>query len=324
MSHAARAWSLLASWEMRAAVVTELGRPPEAEDVAEPASGDGGSLVDILAAPLNPIDLAVVAGRNPAGHPPLPFVPGCEGVGTLDGGLVWVYRGGIGIARNGCMAERVAAPGEAITPVPEGADPAVAGAMGIAGMAGWASLSWRVPVREDDVLLVLGATGTVGTVAVQTARLLGARRVVAAGRDREALDRLPADEKVALEGDLVEAFREACDGGPTLVFDPLWGEPGAAAVEAAAKGARVVQLGQSAGATSELTSAAIRFKGLEIYGFSAFNIPKDVLDREYARLVEHAMRGEIKVEIERLPLDDVAAAWERQAASPHRKLVFVP
>jgi NADPH2:quinone reductase len=309
---------------MRATVVTELGRPPEAGEAAEPGPGDGDVLVDVHAAPVNPIDLAVAAGRNPAGHPPLPFVPGCEGVGTLDGRLVWVYRGGIGIARNGCMAERVAAPQEAITHVPEGADPALAGAMGIAGMAGWASLSWRVPVREDDVVLVLGATGTVGTVAVQTARLLGARRVVAAGRDREALDRLPADATVPLEGDLAEAFREACDGGPTLVFDPLWGEPGAAAVEAAARGARIVQLGQSAGPTAELTSAAIRFKGLEIHGFSAFNIPKDVLDREYARLVEHAMRGDISIEIERVPLDGVAAAWEQQAQSPHRKLVLIP
>jgi NADPH2:quinone reductase len=309
---------------MRAAIVRELGNLPEVGDFSDPTPGDGQMLVEVEAAPLNPIDLAVAAGRNPAGHPPLPFVPGCEGVGSLDGRLVWVYRGGIGIARNGCMAERVAAPEEAITPLQEGADPVLAGALGIAGMAGWASLSWRVPVREDDVVLVLGATGTVGTVAVQAARLLGARKVVAAGRNREALERCDADAHVALEGDLVEAFREACDGGPTLIFDPLWGEPAAAAAEAAKPGARIVQLGQSAGATAPITSAAIRFKGLEIYGFSNFTLPKDVLDREYARLVDHAMRGDIQVEIERLPLGDVALAWERQAQSPHRKLVLIP
>jgi NADPH2:quinone reductase len=310
---------------MRAAVVTELGRPPEVADFADPTAGEGEVLLDVLAAPLNPIDLAVAAGRNPAGNPPLPFVPGCEGIGTVDGRLVWVYRGGIGIARNGCMAERVAASEEAIVPVPEGADPVLAGAMGIAGMAGWASLSLRVPVREDDVVLVLGATGTVGTVAVQAARLLGARRVVAAGRHRDTLERLDADATVPLDGgDLAAAFREACDGGPTLVFDPLWGEPAAAAIEAAAPGARVVQLGQSAGATGPVTSAAIRFKGLEIYGFSNFNLPRDVLEREYARLVEHAIRGDISVEIDRLSLDEVADAWQRQAESPHRKLVLIP
>jgi NADPH2:quinone reductase len=310
---------------VRAAVVRELGRPPEVGDVPDPSAESGDVLVDVLAAPLNPIDLAVAAGRNPAGNPPLPFVPGCEGVGTAGGRLVWVSRAGVGIARNGCMADRVAAPEAAVTPVPDGADPALAGAMGIAGMAGWTPLAWRVPVREDDVVLVLGATGTVGTVAVQTARLLGARRVVAGGRNRETLERLDADATVPLDGgDLTAAFREACDGGPTLIFDPLWGEPLAAAVEAAAQGARLVQLGQSAGATATLASAAIRFKELEIYGYSNFNVPKDILDREYGRLVEHAIRGEIRVEIDRIPLDEVGDAWQRQAASPNRKLVLTP
>jgi NADPH:quinone reductase len=307
---------------MRAALVRELGRAPEVGDAPEP---EGGVVVEIVAAPLNPIDLAVAAGRNPAGNPPLPFVPGCEGIGTADGRLVWVYRGGIGIARNGCMAQRVATPEEALFAVPEGADPALAGAMGIAGMAGWVSLAWRAPVRQEDVVLVLGATGTVGAVATQAARLLGAKRIVAAGRNQEALERLDADATVRLDGgDLADVLREACDGGPTLIFDPLWGEPLAAALEAATRGARVVQLGQSAAATAELSSAAIRFKGIELYGFSNFNVPKDVLEREYGRLVGHAMRGEIRVEIERLPLDDVADAWARQAESPHRKLVLIP
>jgi NADPH:quinone reductase-like Zn-dependent oxidoreductase len=127
-----------------------------------------------------------------------------------------------------------------------------------------------------------------------------------------------------LEGDVVQAFRDACGGGPTLVFDPLWGEPAAAAAEAAVMGARFVQLGQSAGATAPLTSAAVRFKHLEIYGYSNFNLPKDVLDREYAQLVEHALRGDIQVDVEQLPLDAAANAWRRQAESPHRKLVLVP
>jgi NADPH2:quinone reductase len=202
----------------------------------------------------------------------------------------------------------------------------LAGALGIAGVAGWAPLAWRVPVREDDVVLVLGATGTVGSVAVQAARVLGARRVVAAGRNRAALERLPADATVALDADdLVTAFREACGGdGPNLVFDPLWGGPAEAAVAVAAKGARIVQLGQSAGANASLPSAAVRFGGLELYGYSNFNVPREVLEREYARLVAHAVAGEIRLEVDTLPLDDVEAAWHEQAGSPHRKLVLLP
>jgi NADPH:quinone reductase len=306
---------------VRAAIVSELGQPPAVGEAPEPS---GDVLVDVIAAPVNPIDVAVSNGRLPAGHPPLPYVPGCEGVGHADGRLVWVNRGGIGIARNGCMGERVAAPEEALVPVPDGADPMLAAALGIAGVAGWAPLAWRTPVREDDVVLVLGATGAVGSVAVQAARVLGARRVVAAGRDDVALGRVDADATVRLDGDLVQQFRDACDGGPTLVFDPLWGEPAAAAAEAAKPGARIVQLGQSAGATAPVTSAAIRFKGLEIYGYSNFNLPKDVLDREYARLVEHAVRGDIRIDVQQLSLDDVADAWRRQAESPHAKLVLVP
>jgi NADPH:quinone reductase len=310
---------------VRGVVIRELGQPPEVGDAPDPATSEGEVLVQILAAPLNPIDLAVAAGRLPAGHPPLPYVAGCEGVGRANGDLVWVSRAGVGMVRNGCMADSVAAPADALVPVPEGADAAIAGAMGIAGMAGWTPFAWRTPVRQDDVVLVLGATGTVGTVAVQAARVLGARRVVAVGRNPEALDRLDADAKVRLDGgDLVTAFRDACDGGPTLVFDPLWGDPITAAVEAAAPGARVVQLGQSAAPTASLASAAIRFKGIEIYGYSNFNVPRDVLEREYTRLVEHAMRGDIRVDVERVPLDEVAEAWRRQAESPNRKLVLVP
>src|SRR5919199_4824062 len=104
---------------MRAAVVSELGRSPRLGELADPTQGDAETLVEIVAAPLNPIDLAVAAGRNPAGHPPLPFVPGCEGVGRADGRLVWVSRAGVGIARDGCMAELVSAPEDALVPVPE-------------------------------------------------------------------------------------------------------------------------------------------------------------------------------------------------------------
>ncbi len=136
-------------------------------------------------------------------------------------------------------------------------------------------------------MLVLGATGTVGEVAVQAAKLLGAGRVVAAGRDPKRLERaleLGADEAVPLDGDF---------GEPTYVFDPLCGEPLERAVAAAAPGARIVQLGQAAGPTATLPSAAIRGKQLELYGFSDFAVPPEVLAEHYRRLVGHTLTGEI-------------------------------
>ncbi len=270
--------------------------------MGEAPEPDNESL-EVLAAPLNPLDRAVAAGQFYGGHPPLPYVPGCECVGReASGRVVWTFGGGLGLARNGALAER-AEPGAVVAEVPDGADPALASALGIAGLAGWMPLAWRLPVREGDRVLVLGATGTVGQVAVQAARLLGAAHVVAAGRDSAGLERaltLGADEAVGLDGDF---------GEPTYVFDPLCGEPLERAVAAAASGARIVQLGQAAGATATLPSAAIRGKHLEISGFSDFAVPADILAEHYQRLVAHAVAGEIRVALERVSLDEIGDVW---------------
>ena len=317
---------------MRAAVIPELGRSPVIEEVPEPVAGAGEVVLEVAASALNPIDVSVGAGRFYAGHPKLPYVAGAEAVGRVAGRdeLVWAAGGGIGVARNGALAERAAVAETTLAPVPDGADPGLAVALGVAGIAGWLPLAWRAPVREGETVLVLGATGTAGLIAVQAARLLGAGRIVAAGRNAERLERaaaVGADETVRIEDarDLARSLRRACGGeGPTLVFDPLWGEPFAAAVEAAAPGARLVHVGQSAGPETTIRSGFVRGKQLDILGFSNFSAPRDVIREEYRRLVEHALAGEVRIDIERVPLDDVAAAWERQAAVPDAKLVVVP
>jgi NADPH:quinone reductase-like Zn-dependent oxidoreductase len=311
---------------VRAALIRELGGMPEVDEAPEPEPADGEVVVEVLAAALNPIDVNVSAGRFHGGHPEFPYVPGCEGVGRVAGSgrVVWAL-GSIGLRRDGTMAERVAVREDELVDVPAGADPALASALGIAGLAGWMPLSWRAPVREGETVLVLGATGTVGLVAVQAAKLLGAGRVVAAGRNASRLERareLGADEVVALDGDLREAVG---DGGANLVVDPLWGEPATAALEVCAPRARVVQLGQSAGPTATVTSAAVRGKMLDILGFNDYAVPRDVLAREYRRLVEHAVAGRIRVDLERVPLDGIADAWRRQAdGSAGHKLVIEP
>jgi NADPH2:quinone reductase len=295
---------------MRAALIEQLGSPPRLADVPEP---DGDVLVEVECVPLNPIDVAIGAGTFYGGTPPLPYVPGAEAVARRrdTGERVWVHG-----RRTGGLAEVVAAPAESLAPVPEGADPALAGACGIAGMAGWLPVVWRAPVRPDDRVLVLGATGTVGLVALQAAKLRGAH-VVAAGRDPDGLER-------ALRAGADEAVRLDELGGfePTYVVDPLWGPPLEAAVAAAARGARIVNIGQSAGPEATLTSAAIRGKVLEVYGFSNYAVPRDVLHREYAALVEHVVHGRVQIPLERVPFAQVADAWRRQAdGSAQAKLV---
>jgi NADPH2:quinone reductase len=296
--------------------------------VGEPPGDD---VLEVVAAPLNPIDLAVSRGVLATGHPELPYVPGCEAVGrTADGRLVWLFGGSLGRTRNGAMAERVLMGDASAVDVPEGADPALAASLGIAGLAGWLPFAWRAPLEGGEDVLVLGATGAVGLVAVQAAKLLGAGRVVAAGRSRSGLERaleLGADDVVDLTAteDLVAAFKAAFGGaGPSYVFDPLWGAPAAAAIEAAVPWARVVNLGQSAGATSEIGSAAVRFKNVSILGHTNFAAPAEELAAHYRRLVGHAVAGEITLEIERVPLTDVSEAWRRQAEGRGGKLVLVP
>jgi NADPH:quinone reductase len=309
---------------VRAALVTEIGQAPEMGERPEPS---GDSIHEILAVSLNPIDVNVGAGRYFAGHPELPYVPGCEGVGRApEGTRVYLFGDGLGVARDGLLAERCAVRADLGIPLPDAASDELAAACGIAGMAGWAPLAWRAPVRETDRVLVLGATGTVGLVAVQAAKLLGAERVVAVGRNPERLERaaeLGADATVSLGEDaLVAAFKDAAGGdGPTYVVDTLWGPPAVAAMQAAAPGWRLVQIGQSAGGDATVASAPVRGKMGEIYGFTDFAVPPSDFRELYLRLVGHAAAGEIVLDVESYPLDRVAEAWERQAGGASAKLV---
>jgi NADPH2:quinone reductase len=298
---------------VRAAQILQLGSVPELADAPEPEGVDR-EIVEVLAVALNPLDLAVAAGRFYGGHPPLPYVPGCEAVArTEDGSRVYVFADGLGIARDGTLAERATVARERFVPVDEDVDDAAAVALGIAGIIGWAAVE-RGRVGPGDRVLVLGAGGTSGRIAVQRAKLNGAARVVAAGRDLERLERvkeLGADELVPLDGDLAAA----CGGdGPTVVIDPLWGEPAAAAVEAAAPRARIVHYGQSAGPEATFKSATMRGKELELLGLSNFARTAEELHTLHGELLRHVKRGKIHVDFETFSLDQVDEAWRRQGA----------
>jgi NADPH:quinone reductase-like Zn-dependent oxidoreductase len=310
---------------MRAAVLHEHG-VPSVDEFEEPAAGPEEAVVEVLAAGLNPVDVAICAGRFYAGKPPLPSVAGREGVGMLDGARVYFDAP---IAPFGSMAERALINPASTYTVPEGVADGVAVALGISGLAAWLALTWRAQLKEGEHVLVLAASGVLGQIAVQAAKLLGAGRVVAAARSPEGLARcleLGADAAVRFgePADLPAALTDAADGRIDVVVDPLWGEPLVAAVNAASFGARIVQVGAGAGAEATIPSAPIRGKMLVLMGHTNFAAPPEVKGEAYRRLAEAAAAGEIRVGVDPLPLEQVGEAWRRLEAGSHRKIVLVP
>lgn len=310
---------------MRAAVLYEYG-VPSAGDFEDPSAGPGEAVVEVLAAGVNPVDVAICAGRFYAGRPPLPSVAGREGVGMLAGERVYFDAP---LAPYGSMAERSLIDPRSTYPVPDGVEDGLAVALGISGLAAWLALTWRAQLKAGEHVLVLAASGVLGQIAVQAAKLLGAARVVAAARSQEGLQRclrLGADAGVPLEGseDLAAAFLEAAAGRIDVVVDPLFGEPLVAAINAASFGARLVQVGAGASADAMLPSAAIRGKMLVLMGHTNFATPFDIKREAYGRLAAAAAHGDIRVGVDPLPLERVADGWERLAAGSHCKLVLVP
>ena len=310
---------------MRAAVLTEYG-VPRAGDFDEPVAREGQAVVEVSAAGLNPVDVAICGGRFYAGKPPLPSVSGREGVGSLDGRRVYFDTP---VAPFGAMAERSLIDPVSTYTVPDEVDDGVAVALGIAGLAAWVSLTWRAGLKPGEHVLVLGASGVVGQIAVQGARILGAGRVVAAARSAPALERslaLGADQAVRLgeAEDLATALSEAADGRIDVVLDPLFGEPFVAAIQAASFGARLVQIGASAGQQATVPSAPIRGKVLTIMGHTNFAAPPEVKRTAYERMAAAAAAGELEVETERIPLERVDDAWSRMEQGSHRKILVIP
>jgi NADPH:quinone reductase-like Zn-dependent oxidoreductase len=311
---------------MRAAVLHDYGVPDPGE-FEEPRAAPGQAVVEVLAAGLNPVDVAISAGRFHAGKPPLPSVTGREGVGLLDGARVYFDAP---IAPYGSMAERALVDPGATHPLPDGLSDGLAIALGISGLAAWLPLTWHARLQAGEHVLVLGASGVLGQIAVQAAKLLGAGRVVAAARSQEGLERclaLGADAIVRLEGtpeELAGRFAEAAGGRIDVVIDPLFGEPFLAALLAASPRARLVQIGAGAAAEVSIPSAPIRGKMLVVMGHINFAVPREAKAEAYAALAARATAGELRVEVRPFPLPQVREAWQALAAGSHSKIMLVP
>ncbi|MDE3136314.1 MAG: zinc-binding alcohol dehydrogenase family protein [Acidobacteriota bacterium] len=319
---------------MRAAVLRQLGKPPGVEEFAEPVAGDGEVLVHVTAAALKPVDRQMAAGTHYASPRELPVLCGSDGVGLLEDGTR-VFFGGPR-APFGAMAERTVVRRAQCFSVPAELDDATAAAVANPGVSAWLSLKHSAKLAAGETVLILGATGVTGMMAVQIAKVLGAGRVVAAGRNERtlrALGALGADVAIQLnrsEQELIEAFRnEAGNKRFDVIIDYLWGRPTESLLAAitadeftvAGPETRLVEVGESAGPTITLPAAVLRSTALKILGTAGIP-PWATLIEAFEQVMKRAARGELRIAIERVPLADIEQAWERNASG--RRIVVEP
>jgi NADPH:quinone reductase-like Zn-dependent oxidoreductase len=301
---------------MRGFVLSSVGSVPTLVDTPEPNAPEGFAAVPVRAAGLNPVDLKM-AGDSKR---PTPRVVGNEAVVEMGGRRCYAERT---VIPHGSMAEwAVVDPGTLID-LPDGIDDASALAVGIAGLAAWIPLADIARVQHGETVAVLGATGAVGRNAVQVARLLGAGRVVAIGRDQQRLDEvraLGADATVALGSeDDAAVLREASGDGIDVVLDLVYGAPLVAVLQATRHGARVVSTGSSGATEIRLPFATIR--GRTLLTHSNQLTPAEPKRAAYLKLLDHLRAGDIQVAVREFPFDDIPELWRLQGSSPGYKVV---
>ncbi len=318
---------------MNAAVLHALGKPPRFEQFPEPVPAEGEVIVKVCAAALKPVDKQIAAGTHYARFRELPAVCGLDGVGHLDDGSRVFFAG----ARRpyGAMAERTVVRRVQCFALPDGLNDDIAAALPNPGVSAWLTLKERAKLAPGETVLILGATGVTGKLAVQVAKILGAGRVVAAGRNEKALNsllELGADATIQLDKsgeELSKIFaREAGDKGFQVVIDYLWGPPTEALLAALTRNefaaiaseTRLVQVGESASATISLPAAVLRSAPVTIMGTAGMPAPEILMDA-LQQVLAYGVSGKLRVDTERVPLADIESAWQREGRS---RLVIIP
>jgi NADPH:quinone reductase-like Zn-dependent oxidoreductase len=323
---------------MQAALIRSHGQPPEYRPHPAPQRGTGQALIRISAAPVCPLDLLCASGTSYFGPPLLPYAPGAQGVGILEeadtlqpGQRVWFSCDAGMKPGDGAMAELCVAEESSILPLPDDVSDDLVAALGLSAIAAWTALSLRGGLQPDEHVLVLGASGTVGQVGVQAARLLGAGRVTAACRDAHGRARaaeLGADAVADLTADdtstLTARLAEATGGRVDLVLDPVWGRPAEAALRILSPHGRLVNLGSSAGAQAILGSATLRSGTLSVLGYTNNALSREQKAEALAEILRHAAAGRLTADHETLPLAKAAEGWSRCGQPPYRRAVLIP
>jgi NADPH:quinone reductase-like Zn-dependent oxidoreductase len=316
---------------MKAAVVSLFGTLPRYEEFPAPVpAGEHDMIVDVLAAGLHPRVRSQADGSHYTSTDELPLVPGIDGVGRGPDGLLRYFV--LPDTTLGAMAEQTLIDARRSVVLPEDSDPvAVAAAMNPA-MSSWVALRQRITFRAGQDVLILGATGNAGQMAVQVAKLSGASQVIAAGRNADRLAVLPAlgaTSTVALGGDDAGMRLGQAAADVDVVLDYLWGPPTAAAM-AAVVGRRAdegkplswIEIGSVAGPAAAIPSAALRATRLQIVGSGQGSVSTRQILAELPALAQAITSGTFDINARPVPLADAEQAWAEGAST--QRLVLVP
>ncbi len=320
---------------MKAALITAPGTLPVYADFAEPEPREGAEIVSVAASALTQLTKGRASGAHYSADSVYPAVAGTDGVGrTGDGRRVYFV---MPEAPFGAMAERSLVSAGLCLPVPDALDDVTAAALANPGMSAWASLVLRAKLERGETVLIHGATGSAGSLAVQLAKYLGAGKVIVTGRNAEALEGLKAlGADVAIpfatghragEKQFEQALATEFAGGVQVIVDYLWGRSALALMVATARFAegaapvRFVQVGSAAGEPEiSLPAAALRSSALVLMGSGLKSVPMSGLLESVAQVFRAAGPAKLEIATRVMPLAEVASAWEMTAAKP--RIVF--
>jgi NADPH:quinone reductase-like Zn-dependent oxidoreductase len=324
---------------MKAAVIQKFGDIPQYADFPDPIAGDEDVTILVEAAVLENFDKVTAAGTHYGSNhlfPAFPAIVGHSGVGTTaDGSLV--AFGGVQ-PPYGTMAEKAVVPGKYktyLTRVPEGVDPLVAAALPAAALTSFFPLKYSAKFEPGETVLINGATGVSGKLAVQVSKLLGAGRIIATGRDDAGLAKIRdmgADIVVIdlkqTDKEIKEAFTKAAGKGFDIVLDFLWGNPAELLLKTlvprqvgfATHRTRYIQIGQSAGEQITLPAETLRTSGLELMGIG--KISPEVIGAGVQQVWQWIRENKLGIEIEKVSLNDISGGWLQQTKG--KRIVVVP
>jgi NADPH2:quinone reductase len=320
---------------VKAAVLHTIGKPPRFEDFPDPHPSADEAKVRVKAASLKNIEKGMAAGSHYDSHSELPVVCGIDGVGILADGTR-VFCGG-SRPPYGMMAEHTVVSRAWCLPIPDGVDDVTAAALPNPALSSWLPLVWRARIKPGETVLILGATGVAGKLAIQIAKHLGAERVVAAGRNERVLKTLAdlgADAIIALDQPdqqlAADFVREASHKNFDIVLDYLWGRPTEVLLDALtghdlkaeSSRIRLVEIGEMAGPTISLSAAALRSSGLELYGSGGGSVPHTAIFDTFPQLWALAGSGKLRIETEPVALADIEKVWLQNHAG--RRVVIIP